>query len=200
MHAISACRCSPAREVVEAKLLLELPVALPAGPARLDRAGQDAPGRAGRQVGQVEFAPTRGASLAHQPDLVARQMAVVGPDRAVAHPHAGHGKPGRERALRVPPPRHAPPGQRSQSRLGLPRLLIRRGFACPAGWRHEPPAGIVDLLVLRDAHRPGRPARIEGLTKNSTAAIAGKCRCADAAEPFDSLRQLIARWSASHWR
>lgn len=40
-----------ALEVIEAKFLLELLVGLLADPARLDRAGQGPPGRAGRQVG-----------------------------------------------------------------------------------------------------------------------------------------------------
>jgi hypothetical protein len=61
-------------EVVEAEFLLELLVDLLSDPACLDRADQDAPGRTGRQVREVEFALTRGTPLAHQPDLVARQM------------------------------------------------------------------------------------------------------------------------------
>ena len=119
-----------ALEVVEAEFLLELLVDLLADPACLDRADQDAPGRTGRQVREVEFALTRGTPLAHLPDLVARQMAVVAQHPTVAYPHAGHGEAGRERTLRALAPRHAPPWQRGRNRLGLPRLPIRHGSAC----------------------------------------------------------------------
>jgi hypothetical protein len=45
-----------ALEVVEAEFLLELLVGLLADPTRFGRAGQDATGRVGRQVGQEELA------------------------------------------------------------------------------------------------------------------------------------------------
>jgi hypothetical protein len=72
-----------ALEVVKAQFLLELLVALLAHPALLDRTGQGAPGRAERQVREVVLALARGAPLAHQPDLGARQVAVVSPDRTM---------------------------------------------------------------------------------------------------------------------
>ena len=59
-----------ALEVVEAEFLLHLLVGLLAYPARLDRAGQGAPRRAGRQVREVVLALARGAPLAHEPDLL----------------------------------------------------------------------------------------------------------------------------------
>ncbi len=72
-----------ALEVVEAQFLLQLLVALLAHPARLDCAGQGAPGRAGRQVREVVLALARGAPLAHQPDLRARQVAVVSESKQI---------------------------------------------------------------------------------------------------------------------
>src|SRR3954462_3953940 len=67
----------PALEVVEAELLLELLVRLLARPARLDQGRQLLERGLGRQVGEVVLPLTRGAVLAHQPDLVARRMLPV---------------------------------------------------------------------------------------------------------------------------
>jgi hypothetical protein len=73
-----------ALKVAEAECLLQRLVGLFANPARLDRAGEVPPGRAERQIGQAGFALARGAPLAHQPDLIVRQMAVGASDRTVA--------------------------------------------------------------------------------------------------------------------
>jgi hypothetical protein len=104
--------------------------------------------------------------LAHQPDFVARQMAVVGTDRTVAQPHMGYGELGRERALRALPPRHAPPGQRGQNRLGLPRILTWHGVARSLARLRHPHAGIVDFLVPGDPDRPGQSARVEAMPEH----------------------------------
>src|SRR5690348_4294281 len=58
---------SPALEVIEPELLLELLVRLLAAPARLDRRGQYAQRRARRVVGQVVLLLARVAPLADEP-------------------------------------------------------------------------------------------------------------------------------------
>src|SRR4051812_32174947 len=79
----------PALEVVETQFLFELLVPLLAHPARLDGGGEGAQRGARRQVAEVVFALTIRAPLAHQPDLLAWQVAVVRPGFAVTDPHAG---------------------------------------------------------------------------------------------------------------
>src|SRR5690349_15201895 len=83
-------------EMAQAELLFELLVRLLARPARLDRGGEGAQGRLGRQVAEVVLALAAAAPLAYQPSLVARQVAVVGKGRTVAHPDPGGGEPGGE--------------------------------------------------------------------------------------------------------
>ena len=151
-----------ALEVVEAEFLLHLLVRLLADPAGLDRRRQARrSGRVGRQVGEVVLPLAAAAPLAHQPDLVpgqvrrlrscapsarrtrrAAKLAASGPLVPCRHWIGRHGA----RSARLRPPPAASFGTR-----------CRRGRPCPAGPR---PAqlhrGGVDLLRLRDAHRPER--------------------------------------------
>ena len=60
-----------ALEVAEAQLLFELLVRLLADPARLDRGGEGAQRRPGRQVAQVELALAGGSPLADEPGFLA---------------------------------------------------------------------------------------------------------------------------------
>src|SRR5215213_5891580 len=86
----------PALEVAQAQFLFELLVALLAHPARRDGGGKR-PQRGPRwQVAEVVLALAARAPLAHQPDLLTWQVAVVGPGRAVADPHADGGEPRRQ--------------------------------------------------------------------------------------------------------
>src|SRR5580700_8413828 len=55
------------------EFFLELLVGLLADPSRLDRGGERLEVGVGRQVGKIVFALARGATLADQPGLLARQ-------------------------------------------------------------------------------------------------------------------------------
>src|SRR3954471_12661805 len=78
-----------ALEVAQAQFLLELLVPLLADPARLDGGRQGAQRGPRWQIAEVVLALAARAPLAHQPDLLARQVAVVGPGPAVTNPDAG---------------------------------------------------------------------------------------------------------------
>src|SRR3712207_933659 len=96
-------------EVAQAEFLLELLVRLLADPARLDGSGQGAQRRPGRQAAEVVLALAARAPLAHQPSLLAGQVAVVAPGRAVTDPDAGRREPSREGPLGALPPGHPAP-------------------------------------------------------------------------------------------
>src|SRR3954470_15832818 len=165
-------RPGSALEVAEAELLLELLVPLLAHPARLDGSRQRPQRGPRRQVAEVVLALATRAPLAHQPDLVTRQVAVVRPGLAVTDPHAGGREPCRERALGAVPPGHPAPGQVGQRRLGLARFLVqhRAPFAA-RGW-DQLDIGVIDLLVAWDADRPGQPAFAQPSAEGRTRAVA----------------------------
>src|ERR687883_1230892 len=97
------------------------------------------------------FALAAWAPLANQPNLFARQVAVVGKGGTIAHPDPGRGEPGGERPLGAASPGDASPWQRRQDRLGLARFLVRHRAALAPRGRKELHGRGVDLLVARDA-------------------------------------------------
>jgi hypothetical protein len=155
----------PALEVVEAELLLELLVRPLARPARLDQ-GRQLLGRGlGRQVGEVVLPLTRGAVLADQPDLLARQVPAAAQLLALGRAHPQGGERGRERPLGPQPPADPAPGDVRQHGLGRDRLFARhRVLARPTRGRPRPrrlDRGRVEVLGLEDADRPGEAARAQ---------------------------------------
>src|SRR3712207_6737402 len=107
-------------EVAQAQFLLELLVRLLADPTRLDRGGEGAQRCPRRQVAEVVLALAARTPLADQPGLLARQVTIVGPDRAVTDPDAGRREPGGEGPL--VPCRHVTRRQeRSASTASAPR-------------------------------------------------------------------------------
>src|SRR4051794_28781935 len=139
-------RPRPALEVTQAQFLFELLVPLLADPARFDGSRQGPQRGPRRQVAEVVFALAARAPLAHQPDLVTGQVAVVRPGLAVTDPHASGREPCRERALGAVPPGPPAPGQVGQHRLDLARLLVRhRAPLAARGW-NQLDTGVIDLL------------------------------------------------------
>src|SRR3712207_1459745 len=160
-------------EVAQAQFLLELLVRLLSDPTRLDRGGEGAQRCPRRQVAEVVLALAARTPLADQPGLLARQVTIVGPDRAVADPDAGRREPGGECPLGAVPPRHPPPGEVGQHRLGLAGFLVRhRAPLAPTG-RDEPDVHAVDLLVARDAHGPNQASRVQLMAERRARAVSG---------------------------
>lgn len=99
-----------------------------ADPARLDRCGQLLEGRVGGYVREVVFALARAALLAHQPDLVSRQVLVAlcaDPlGRTIGHPDAQRAEAAPQPTLGAVPPGRRPAGHVCQDRLGRNRDLI----------------------------------------------------------------------------
>lgn len=77
-----------ALEVAEVQLPLELLVRLLAHPTRLDGGDEGAERYPGRQIAEVVLALAARTQFADQPNLVAGQVAAVGPGGAIGHPHA----------------------------------------------------------------------------------------------------------------
>jgi site-specific DNA recombinase len=144
-----------------------------ANPARLDGGRQGAQRGSRWQIAEVVFALATRTPLAHQPDLLAWQVAVVRPSGAITDPDAGCREPSRERALGALPPGHPAPGQLGQHRLGFAGLLVRhRAALAPAG-RDQLDVRAIDLLVARNAHCPVQAPLIQAVTEGSTRAVAG---------------------------
>ena len=110
--------------MIEAKFFLHLLVHLLAHPARFDQGCQSLQRRVGRVVGEVVLPLTRGAVLAHQPDLVAREMLALAHGQPVGDPHAGRRERRLERAFGADPP-----GEGAEW-----RAAIRLGLARQSGW------------------------------------------------------------------
>ena len=87
-------------EVIEAEFFLKLLVGLLAHPSRLDRGGKRREVGVGRQVGKIVFALARGATLADEPDLLARHVLhaplMDALWRTIGDPHAHGGEGGRQ--------------------------------------------------------------------------------------------------------
>lgn len=160
-------------EVPEAQFLFELLMSLLAHPARLDGGGERAQRGPRRQVAEVVLALATRAPLAHQPDLVAGQVAVVRPGCTIADPDAGCRELRGQRALGALSPCHPAPGQVGQHRLGLARLLVRhRAPLASRGW-DQLDVHAIDFLVAGDADRPGQAPLAQALPEGSTRAVAG---------------------------
>ena len=177
MQVISACRCRPVQDRPskwpKPEFLLELLMPLLADPARLDRGGKRPQGDARRQVREVVFALAARAPLAHQPDLLAGQVAVVRPDSPsptrmrVAANRAARGPlvPCRQVTLR-----HARSASTASASRGSWSGTGRR--LRPLG-RDQLDVRAIDLLVARDADRPGQAALAQAVAEGGARAVAG---------------------------
>src|SRR5918997_95321 len=116
-------------------------------------------------------------------------MPVVAPDGTVAHPYAHRSELGPQGTFGALPPCHTPPRACSQDLLGCTRLLVRHGFAGTTRRPHELHVGIVDRLVLGDAHGPSQPPSIKAVAEGGTGAIAGIGQ--DRAEPHATLPHAV---------
>src|SRR5579875_346260 len=138
-------------ERAEPEFLLELLVRLLANPACLDGRGEPAQRRIRRQIAQIIFPLAAAAPLAHQPDLLAGQMAVAGTARPIGDPHAPGRETRGERPLAAAAPSDPSPSATSQHVRRLARRLAGHGMLAwltATGPREQQPdAGGEHLLV-----------------------------------------------------
>src|SRR3712207_6601012 len=116
------------------------------------------------------------APLAHQPQLITGQAVSGLRLRALGHSHPSGGEAGGERALGALSPLDRAPRPVLQGGGGRHRPLVRHPMpAWPSFALRGRPAqlhrGGVDLLRLRNAHRPERGAAGEAAPKGGTAAV-----------------------------
>src|SRR5215217_6207520 len=163
-------------EVVETEFFLHLLVRLLADPARLDRRREGLQGRLSGMIGQVVPPLAAAASLAHQPQLLTGQAMADLRLRALGHSYTPGGEAGDQRTLAALSPRDRAPKHVLQGGGGRHRPLVRHPMptwtscALPGGPAQLHRGG-VDLLRLRNAHRPEWGTAGEAAPEGSTAAV-----------------------------
>lgn len=153
--------------VVEPELVLHLLVRLLAAPARLDGPGQRAAPGAGRMIAQVVLALSARSAFADEPRGLARQMAAVGPARAVGHADADGGEVEPKRSRRAQAPGNGPEGPRAERvdhRGGAHGLRRGHGVLARAAGRGglrplAPNVGRIDVLGRQNADGVAEPPR-----------------------------------------
>ena len=177
-------------EMVEPELVLHLLVRLLADPACFDRRRERFERRVRRQTRQVMFPLPVGSVLADQPDLFAGHVLVAHVADAlgwtVGDAHAQRCKPGPQPSLGSPAPADHPPRRVAEdrvrrNRLGIGNVVETLAPAC-CRRKHQDHVCGIDLLVARDADRPGEPALAQRLPKGGAQPIPGIGE--HAAEPY----------------
>src|SRR5271163_595986 len=153
-----------------------------AHPSRLDRGGQAAQVRPGRQVGKIVFLLSRCPKLADEPGLVSWKMLLTFVPyplrRSVGRTHTDCRKPGFQPSFCPAAPTHSSPLGCGQHVFGRYRENIGNvpltGPAPNFGIRpNEPHANRVHLEVTGDANSPGKLASRKPLTERRTEPVTG---------------------------
>ena len=168
-------------EVIEPQFLFQLLVRLLANPSCLDRGGQGAQVRVGRQIAQIVLLLAAGAVLADEPGFVARQMLLafivdtLGRAIGGAHPHGGEAR--FQSTLGPMAPTDRPPPGLGQHLFGRRRQDVWNGVlprtAATGNEKDKLRIDRIGLLMTGDSDRPGKTASREGLAEGSAQPIAG---------------------------
>jgi len=185
-------------EVVEAQLFLHLLVRLFAGPSRFERGHENLQRSVGRVVGQMVFGLASRASLAEEPHLVARAVAMIGDGLAVGDANAKGRELGAERTLGPVSPcdRRKSVGAERRDDIARPPRLRRRGmtrtgstFGLCLDWA-QTRGHRVHELVARNADRPAQSKICQSTAKLGAHPIASvgedvSERCTGRHHPLD---------------